>query len=196
MQIRAENLGLKDPATDRTDSAILELYIWQALIDIAEMADVPALMRNDVLLFVTESGVNTYQLPADWGRLIMPRVRNRRGIYIYDGQRQFDLEFVDSNVLARQYSPTLTRPRQFTVIERKLMLYPTPDNNNSSNYTVKGVYVVRQERPELDDEVPLSYPGMLIDLGLFRYAADAGKSIQALADARVENMARLGVASR
>jgi hypothetical protein len=196
VQLRAEQLGIKDPATDRTDSAVLEIYIHQALIDISEMADVPALMRNDALLFVTESGVNTYQLPMDWGRLIMPRVRNRRGIYLYDGIQQFDLEHTDPNVLARQYSSTLARPRQFTVVERQLMLFPTPDNNSGLNYTIKGVYVVRQERPNLDDEVRVPYPGMLIDLTLYRAAADLGKSIQSLAEAKVENMARLGVASR
>lgn len=196
VQIRAENLGLKDAATDRTDSAILELYLWQGLIDMSEMADVPALMRRDTLLFTTESGVNTYRLPEDWGRLIQPRVRNRRGIYLYDSIKQHDLEYTDPNVLARQYSPTLSRPRQFTVIERSLILYPTPDDNSSLNYTVRGVYVLRQERPALDEEVPIPYPGMLVDLALYRYAADLGKMIQSLADARTENLVRLAVGSR
>lgn len=196
MQIRAENLGLKDPNTDRTDSAILELYVWDALLEAAEMADVPALMRNDVLLFITESGVNTYALPQDWGRLIMPRVRNRRGVFLFDSISQYDLEYTDSNVLARQYSATMARPRQFTVIERKLLLYPTPDSNSGLNYTIKGVYVTRQERPSLDDEVTFTYPHMLIEMGLFRYAADMGKSIQALAEARTENLVRLAASSR
>lgn len=196
LQIRAENLGLKDAATERTDSAILELYLWQGLIDMSELADVPALMRHDVLLFTTESGVNTYRLPEDWGRLIQPRVRNRRGIYLYDTIKQYDLEYADPNVLARQHSPTRSRPRQFTVIERSLILYPTPDDNSGLNYTVKGVYVLRQERPALDDEVPVPYPGMLVDLALYRYAADLGKMIQSLADARTENVVRLAVGSR
>jgi hypothetical protein len=196
LQIRAENLGLRDEATGRTDAAILELYIWQALIDMSEMADVPQLMRNDVLLFVTEDGVNNYALPEDWGRLITPRVRNRRGIYLWDTIKQYDLEYCDINVLARQYSATKSRPRLFSTVERRLYLFPTPDSNNTLNYTVKGVYVTRQERPGLDDEVPIPYPGMLVDLALYRYAADLGKMMDSLANARTENLVRLATGSR
>lgn len=196
MQLRAENLGLIDASTGKTDTAILELYVWQSLIDISEVTDVPSMMRHDTTLFTTDVGVSEYRLPEDFGRLIMQRVRNRRGVYIFDGVQQFDLEYTDINVLARQYSAVNSRPRQFTVIERTLKLFPAPDSNSGLHYTVRGVYVVRQERPALDDEVILPYPGMIVDIGLNRYATDMGRPIQSLAESRAEHMARLAIGSR
>ena len=193
---RAERLGFMSGSERKADVAELEMYVFQALLDITESVDIPAYLKRDIAIAVTTTGQPDYPLPIDFGRLILPRVQNRRGIYLYDTIRNADLEYVDPNVFARRSSLINDRPTQFTIIGRRLWLYPTPDGNGTSDYTIRGLYMQVIDRPDLDDEVPLGYPTALVDVALFRFASDMGKQIQALAVTREESMKRLAVGSR
>ena len=196
LQTRAERLGFVSAVSSNVDVAELEMYMFQALLDITETVDIPAYLKRDEAMAVTTAGHADYPLPDDFGRLILPRVQNKRGVYLYDTVGNADLEYVDSNVFSRKSSLRNERPTQFTIIERKLWLYPTPDGNGTSDYTIRGLYVQIVERPDLDDAVPLGYPTALVDVALFRLASDAGKQVQALTATRAESMARLITGSR
>ena len=196
LMTRAERLGLVSGPEKHADAAELEMYLFQALLDITESVDIPAYLKRDNAIAVTTTGQPDYPLPDDFGRLILPRVQNKRGIYLYDTFRNADLEYLDPNVFARNSSLLNSRPTQFTVIERRIWLYPTPDGNGTSDYTIRGLYMQVINRPDLDDEVPLGYPTALVDVALFRFASDMGKQIQALAVTREESMKRLAVGSR
>src|SRR3990167_8364170 len=196
LETRAERFGLVSRTEQKADTAELEIYMFQALLDITESVDIPAYLKRDQAIAITTAGQPDYPLPADFGRLILPRVQNRRGIYLYDTIRNVDLEYVDPNVFTRRSSFRNERPTQFTIIERRLWLYPTPDGNGTSDYTVRGLYMHVIDRPELDHEVPLSYPTALVDVALFRLASDAGKQVQALTATRTESMERLAAGGR
>ena len=196
LMTRAERLGFVSGPEQKADAAELEMYMFQALLDITESVDIPAYFKRDVAIAVTITGLSDYPLPDDFGRLILPRVQNKRGIYLYDTFRNADLEYVDPNVFARKSSLINARPEQFTIIGRRIWLYPTPDGNGTSDYTIRGLYVQIIDRPDLDDEVPLGYPTALVDVTLFRLASDIGKQVPALAATRGESMARLVVGSR
>jgi hypothetical protein len=192
---RMSRLGLV-AAEGMADAAEAELYLFQALFDITEMVDVPQYVRNNREIHITSDGYAEYAMPDDYGRLILPRVQNRRGVYLWDGVEQTDLEYLDPNAFARQYAQANETPRQFSVIGRVLWLFPTPDSNGGNNYTVRGLYVVRVTRPELEDEVALSYPSVLVDQALYRLASDMNRPMDALAKSRDEGIVRLSQGSR
>lgn len=196
LMTRSERIGLVSGPENHSDAAELEIYMFHALLDITESIDIPAYLKRDNAIAVTTTGQPDYSLPVDFGRLILPRVQNRRGIYLYDTFENADLEYLDPNVFARNSSLSNSRPTQFTVIGRRIWLYPTPDGNGTSDYTLRGLYMQVIDRPDLDDEVPLGYPTALVDVALFRLASDAGKQVQALAATRAESMTRLAVGSR
>ena len=196
LMTRSVRLGLADKISGNPDAAELELYMFQALLDIVEMADMPAFMHHDNNMMVTTKGLSDYAMPDDFGRLIYPRVQNHRGMYIYDTFQNVDLEYVDPNVFSRKVSLTNGRPTSFTVMERRLWLYPTPDGNGTADYIVRGVYVKAMSKPDLNEDVLFGFPTVLVDVALSRLAADIGKQVQALSATREEITARLLAGSR
>lgn len=196
LMTRAVRLGLIDTRSGNPDAAELEMYMFQALLDIVELADMPAFMKHDDNMMITTDNLADYDMPNDFGRLIYPRVQNRRGIYIYNGFQNSDLEYVDPNVFSRKVSLIRSQPQIFTVMERRLWLYPTPNANGTTNYTVRGVYIRAVSKPDLDEDVLFGFPTVLVDVALARLASDIGKHVQALASSREEIIARLTAASR
>lgn len=196
MQQRMERLGLVDEDSGQADSTEAALYLLQALLDIVEIADIPAYTYYERALAVTMSGKQDYPLPENFGRMLLPRVRNRRGFYVFDMFTQTDLEYLDPNSVTRKMSPTLGKPMQFTIIGSALWLYPIPDANAASNYTVRGTYIEKVERPELTDRVVLPYPTALVDVALYRLGSDMGKDVSILAQQRQESLTRLAQGSR
>lgn len=190
---RAERLGLVDQDSKKADAAELELYLFQGLLDITDACDLPAYIVQNTNIAATVRGVSSYPMPDDYGRLITPRVQNKRGIYSFDTLLNTDLTYVDPNSFARQVSLIQGPPTQFTITQRALWLYPTPD---SASYVVRGVYVQRVDRPDLDDDVLIAYPTALIDEALFRLASDMNRVSQSLTAARAESMARMIAGSR
>jgi hypothetical protein len=193
MMQRATRLGLVSDATKKADAAELELYLFQALLDITEASDLPAYTVQNTSIVTTAVGIAQYPMPDDYGRLIMPRVQNKRGIYVYDTFEIVDLTYIDPNAFARQLSTTPSRPEQFTITQRTLSLFPTPD---TTAYTIRGVYIQHVDRPDLDDDVLIMYPTALIDEALFRLASDMNRVSQSLSATRAESMARLLAGSR
>lgn len=184
---RAERLGLVDPDTNKADAAELELYLFQALLDIVEVHDLDTYMVNNLSLTLTVEGQPDYPMPDDYGRLIMPRSQQKRGIYLFNGVKNVDLDYVDPNSFARQTPSVPAIPTQFTVMRRTLWLYPSPD----AAYGIRGLYIDRVGRPDLDDDVLLSYPTALINETLFLFASDMNRLTQSLAATRTEGLARL-----
>jgi len=187
MEQRAERLGLLTTADQKVDTVELEIYLFQGLLDILEVADIPDYTAYNGTFTITEAGNPSYPVPDVFGRLLLPRVKNRRGFYLFDGLRNNDLEYVEPNSLMRQLGAPNKKPTQFTVASRSLWLSPTPD----TTYTVRATYVIKAERPSLDDDVLLSYPTALIDCALWRQATDMGKQVPALTAARQESIAKL-----
>ena len=196
LMTRAVRLGLVDNVSGNPDAAELELYMFQALLDIVELVDMPAFTRHNDNMMITASGLADYAMPSDFGRLIYPRVQNRRGIYIFNSVHLVDLEYVDPNVFSRKVSTINKEPSSFTIMERRLWLYPTPDANGTTDYTVRGVYIKAIDKPDLSDEVTFGFPTVLIDVALSRLAADIGKQVQALAATREQIIARLVAGTR
>lgn len=188
---RAERLGLVDSDEGKADAVELELYIYQALLSIVEIVDVPAYLRRDTHIAITKAGLAEYPVPKTFGRLILPRVRNRRGIFLYDTVANDDLEYIDPNSFSRKSSSANTRPTQFTVMQRKLWLYPPPDGNGSNDYTLRGLYIEIVERPDPDDVVLLDHPMALVEETLFRLGSDMNRLPQGLAQTRQEALGRL-----
>jgi hypothetical protein len=191
MMQRGARLGLLDEASQKVDATEMELYLFQALLNVSETHDLEAYLINNPQIAATSAGINRYAVPADYGRLITPRVQNRRGMYVFDGVRTFDLEYLDPNGFSRLVSAQNAPPVSFTVMRRQLWLYPTPDSNNGVDYTIRGLYVERVGRPDLDEEVMLSYPTVLVDEALFILAGDMNRVTSALAAKRAEGLSKL-----
>jgi len=189
--VRAQRLGLVDEDTGKVDAAELELYLFQALLDVSEIHDIEAYTVTNNAIAITTAGDALYRLPTDYGRLVSPRVQNKRGIYLWNGVQITDLEYLDPNAFTRLYFPKTGAPKFFTVARRNLSLSPTPDDNSGRNYTVRGIYIERISRPDLDAEVLLSYPSVLVDVALFRLAGDMGQLTEALAATRGEGLSKL-----
>jgi hypothetical protein len=186
-----ERLGLLAPGEQKADATEAELYLFNALLEILEVSDIPAYLTYNDHMVETSVGDASYPLPDDFGRLILPRVRNKRGLYLFDQARTTDLEYLDPNTFHRQTPAPHATPTRFTVTGRTLWLYPAPHANALPNFIVRGTYVMQAVRPDLSDEVILPYPTALVDVALCRIASDAGKQIQALDQTRQESLARL-----
>jgi hypothetical protein len=181
---RAQRLELVDADSRKADTAELELYLFQSLLSIVELVDIPVYMNQNPTIVTTKTGIPNYPMPDNYGRLIMPRVQNKRGIYLFDTLQNIELTYIDPNVFTRQVSLQNGRPSQFTVMQRTLWLYPTPDSNSGHNYTIRGIYMQRIDRPQLTDEVILPYPSALVEEALFRLASDMNKANASLIGTR------------
>lgn len=193
MDQRAMRLGLIDGDSKKPDTAELELYIFQALLYLTDICDLTAYTIQNTNIVATQAGVAQYPLPDDFGRLITPRVQNKRGIYLFDTVDNTDLTYIDANSFARLVSKVNGKPQQFTITQRKLWLFPTPD---VATYTVRGLYMQKVDRPDLDDDVLVQYPTALIDEALFRLASDMGRVSQTLTTTRTESLTRLVAGSK
>jgi hypothetical protein len=76
-------------------------------------------------------------------------------------------------------------------MRRQIWLYPTPDDNNGEDYTVRGLYIERVDRPNLDEDVLISYPTVLVDEALFILAGDMNRVTPQLAAKRAEGIAKI-----
>src|SRR5712691_7109927 len=191
---RADRIGLVDNVTKNADAAELELYMFHALLSIVELVDLNDYTVRSNNLASTTSGKDTYALPDNFGRLIATRVRVRRGIYVNDTAKDYDLEYVDPNVFKRNEILLPQRPSKFTVIGRDLLLAPIPDSNGANNYRIHGVYIEQVSRPDLDDVVKLPYPTALIDEAIYILAGDMGRMTESIAAMRAAALIKLGTA--
>lgn len=192
MEQRAERLGLVDAEEGRADSVELMLYLFQALLDVVESADIPAYMAYNALVANTEADRPDYTLPQEFGRLILPRVRNKRGFYLFNQVNNVPLEYMEPPSFFARTELKSNMPTFFTIAEERLWLSPTPD----AVYTVRGTYIKQITRPDLDDPVLLQYPTVLIETALQRLATDVGKQAVALTTTKQEAFVRMAQGSR
>ena len=191
---RVERLGLSDPTTARADAAEVRLYLYQSLLDILDSFDFEAYTIIDDNMALTQASIRTYALPSRFGRLILPRMMGKRGIFLQDetDADAFALEFLDPNTFMKRPSLANRRPTHFTISQRTLYLYPTPDvAAGGSGYTVIGAYIERVNRPDPADDVILPNPAALIHNTLYLIAADAGKLNQIIVQQRQESLQNL-----
>ena len=188
---RAERLGLASEESQQVDAIELEMYLFNALLSLVELNDLDVYTVRNTNIAKTQSGVDNYELPADYGRLILPRSMNHRGMQVDDTVDLHNLEYLDPSQFNAKRADRNGVPTQFTVLRRHIHIYPPPDTNSGNNYTLRGVYIERVGRPDLEDEVLLEYPTALIEETLFKLASDAGRLTQTLATTRNEAMAKL-----
>jgi hypothetical protein len=186
-------LGLVDPESGKVDAMEIQLYMYQSLLALVEMTDLEEYTVFAPVLIATTANQATYPLPADFGRLIQPRVLRKRGLTLVDGLDVIDLDYEEPNALTRLALVPPRRPERFTITRRQLTLHPTPDANAAVPYIIRGLYIAQVERPVLDDEVVLQHPAALIEETLWRLAGDMGKLPQdgALTATRTEALTRL-----
>lgn len=192
MEQRAERLGLLEPESKHADSVELMLYLFQALLDTVESADIPAYMKYDDLITRTERNTPDYALPEDFGRLILPRTRNKRGFYLYDGVNNVNLDYMEPPAFFARVGLPASIPNFFTIAEERLWLSAAP----GAAYTVRATYMKQMTRPELEDPVLLQYPTTLIETALHRMATDMGKQAVSLTTTKQEALVRLVQGSR
>ena len=191
---RVERLGLIDTSTGRADAAELELYLYQSLLDIIDTFDFECYTIIDDNIAITQNGVRTYALPPRFGRLIYPRVMGKRGMFLQDvtDTEVFELEFVDPHVFMKRPNIANRRPTIFTLSERTLYLYPTPDvAAGGAAYTIIGTYIDRVDRPDLDDDVILPNPATLVHNAIYLIASDTGKINEGIIKQRNDSMQNL-----
>ena len=169
---RARRLKLGDAVVNELESAMYDTMIW-----LAGIYDLDCFIKLNDAMYLTSTSVETYPLPSDFGRLLHPVKPNASnepfsGLYAYDGTSLLPLSYrhpLEWNDLDRT---TTGAPSTFTIMGRTMFLNPLPDANGTTAYRGRGQYIAAVERFELDDEVLLDHPHVLVSETLFRLAGD------------------------
>jgi hypothetical protein len=67
MMQRGARLGLLDEASQKVDATEMELYLFQALLNVSETHDLEAYLINNPQIAATSAGANRYAVPSDYG---------------------------------------------------------------------------------------------------------------------------------
>lgn len=173
---RARRLKLTMPETGLVDAADCALSLHSTLSQLLGHYDLDAFTVAGTL-FVTSAGVDTYALPADFGRLLVPQDRDASGLTLLTSATASpaDLTYRDPALFHRLRSTTTGRPGFFTFSGKRVVLDPTPDSNSDSDYTVTGVYMQEVSLDALEDiDLPLTYGAVLEHTALAQLASDSG----------------------
>lgn len=178
---RAQTLQLVDPRTGYVAEDVLELYFHGAMRYLGTRFQLQQLLTMSQDLFRTQSGVESYSLPPNYG-LIAPIEPRRSGLVLTDenGNSPTDLWFYDpARFQLLRSGLTPGRPAYFTQAQNLLWLLPVPDQV----YVVQAVIRLAQGEPF---DVPDAYVlGVQIET-LYKYASDKGVLTQTLIDERVD----------
>jgi hypothetical protein len=123
------------------DEGRLEQCLFHALQHALTLADLDAFTVFDTALFTTQTGVRTYALPSDFGRLLNYREPRQTGVRLNDGTTEAELwrDHVLDFVQAK--STSNGRPGRFILTSGGVTLDPAPDSNGSVGYyTVRATY--------------------------------------------------------
>jgi hypothetical protein len=171
---RSKRMGIAD------DIADLLMAAYGILQEIVDTYDLSAYTVFSESIFVTVADERTYALPDDFGRLlhshdeVAPNVpgKGESGLLLDDGTggTPSDLIYEEPIIFRRSRSLTSGPPARFTLSQRTLVLDPAPD----AVYTGLGVYIARVERPDLDADVLLDEPTILVARTLTQVAQDRG----------------------
>ena len=169
---RARRLNLGEAVVNELEAAMYDTLVW-----LAGIYDLDSFIKLNDAMWLTSTSVETYPLPSDFGRLLHPVKPNSSdepfsGLYAYDGTSLLLLSYqhpLEWNDLDRT---TTGPPSRFTIMGRTLYLNPLPDANGTNAYRGRGQYIKAVERFDLDEEVILDHPHMLVSQTLFRVAGD------------------------
>lgn len=181
---RAQRLGLVDAQTGYYDEDEMRFYVEEAMRYLANRYQLQHFLRINRELFRTVSGVESYQIPDNYG-FWDPEETRRSGIAVSDsdGTNPRNLTFYNPARYNLFRQTTTARPAWFTVAEDLIYLSPTPD----------AVYIIEAiERPVPDGEdIPEPYVQSVKIETLWRMAADQGKGTAILADERTQTLRTL-----
>jgi hypothetical protein len=141
-----------------TDIADLELIVFEELQRLVDTYDLSAYLHPNPTMLRTAVGVDAYELPEDFGRLMRPIQETDWGLYRVEGTTRIPLQYREPIQWLTLDRSTRSRPTQFTLMEDQVWLHPTPD----AAYTIEGLYVQRLERPDWEETVRLSEPSILL----------------------------------
>lgn len=172
--IRARRLRLGEAVVNELEAAMFDTLVW-----LSDTYDLDAFITLDDAMYLTSTNQETYSLPSDFGRLLHPVKPNSShdalsGLYAYDGTSLLPLTYkhpLEWNDLDRTTAGA-TAPSTFTIMGRTLYLNPLPDANGTAAYRGRGQYIKALEPFELDEEVLLDHPHVLVSQTLFRLAGD------------------------
>ena len=171
---RARRLKLGDMVVNELEAAMYDTLVW-----LAGIYDLDAFIILDDAMYLTSTNQETYPLPSNFGRLLHPVKPNSSGdalsgLYVYDGTSLLPLTYkhpLEWNDLDRT-TDGAGAPSTFTIMGRTLYLNPLPDANGTMAYRGRGQYIASIEPFELDDEVLLDHPHVLVSETLFKLAGD------------------------
>lgn len=186
LELRARHLNLG------VDAIELELALYNQLMATTDLYLLSAFMVRSDALFRTSTGVERYPMPEDFGRLLPQQAPFRSGIKLFDGTSEHELTYKEPIDFFELDRSTTGRPGYFTLMDRAWWLNPPPDANGGTPYIGRGLYVRRIDRIELDDDVPLGQPSVLITSALWQIAADKGlPQAASLAQERLQALSAL-----
>ncbi len=175
---RAQRLGLVDMSTGMVDQAELLTYLGVAVRYLATCYQLQMFLRINRQLFVTQTGVERYQLPDNYG-YVAPLETYRSGLLCntLDGLQPTNLEYYDPARYNLLRTPANTsKPAWFTLTQGQMWLQPIPDQV----YAIEAV-----EKPtQSGDGVAEAYVAMVEAETLYRMAADQGRVVPELTDER------------
>jgi hypothetical protein len=174
---RCRTLTFLDPETKQVDAAEVELATYMALLEINDGWDLDTFIIVNENMGVTQEGLTRYALPADFGRLRVPRDKDEAGIFLTgpDDTQPVPLDYRDHEDWFRKKTTTQSRPSYFTISGNDtLLLDPPPDDNGGDNYIIQGVYIKSLTSLDGNDSLMVSHPTALIASTLARLAIDKG----------------------
>ena len=171
LESRARRVGLP------VDAPELELAMYFQLQKLADTYDIDALVVDNPSMAITSSGVEAYQLPEDFGRLLHPfsaqNQNTESGLRLFVSATSIkDLTYERAQAFTKRDRSTTGTPDTFTMIGTEILLNPVPNSNDSANYTLQGTYVHDVGMPDLDDMVPIEEPSFLVTAALYQVSAD------------------------
>lgn len=178
---RAQTLGLLDRETGYVDRSELAEYVQQALRYLANRYQLQLFMESNRHLFQTVAGVETYQLPANYG-FWAPTDERHSGLAIASstGTDVVNLQYYDPARFALLSTTTSTgMPFAFTLTQDGLSFFPIPD-------AVYTIWALQRTSQEGATAVPDQYVEAVKVETLYRMAADRGRLQTPLVDERHE----------
>lgn len=153
------------------DEGRIEQCLFHALQQALTLADLDAFTVFDMPLFTTQTGVRTYALPSDFGRLLHLREPRQTGMRVNDGTSEFDMVTEPILDLLQAKSSTNGRPYRFVFTSAGMTIDPPPDSNAGSNYTIRGTYSKKLSYSTFDmtSECLLTSPQALLEAAKAEY---------------------------
>ena len=153
------------------DEGRLEQSLFHALQQALTLADLDAFTVFDTALFTTQTGVRTYPLPVDFGRLLNYREPRQTGVRCSDGVSSYEITQELPLDLAQSQTSTNGRPGRFCMTAGGMSLDPPPDSNSGSSYTIRATYLQQINLATFDmtQEVRAITPQALLEAAQAHY---------------------------